>query len=472
AEDPGGEGLRGPRGAQRRGRARPALHRPAPGARGHQPAGLRRAPGRRAHRPPAGPDHGHRGPQRPDAGHPEPHRRPGQPGAGGGVAPQRGRVRHPAGPDGRPRPGHRARHRPAAGPDPAGHDHRLRGQPHLHPRCLRRAGLRHRHQRGRARAGHPDAAAAAGPADGGHGGRRAAPGGLGEGRHPGRHRPDRHQWRAGTRHRVPGQRDRGAVDGGADDDLQHVHRGRRARRADRPRPDDVRVPAGPPARPAGRRLGRSRGALVHAAHRPRRRLRPRGAHRRRLAEPLRHLGHQPRPGPADQRRRARPGADRRRGRPPGGRVGAGLHGADRRYTAARDRRGHGVPGVVHQQPDRGPADGRRPAEGQEGRRQHPDARRPGVGGGQAAGRGRGAGPGLHRRRSRVARRGLLDVPGHEPRPAAARRAVGLHQQPQLPGPAGQGRAHPPGLPGRRRRDRAHREAHRPGRPPRRPRRRL
>ena len=64
---------------------------------------------------------------------------------------------------------------------------------------------------------------------------------------------------------------------------------------------------------------------------------------------------------------------------------------------------------------------------------------------KAAGRGRGPGRGLHRRRRRVARGRVLDVPGHEPRPAQARRAVGLDQQPQLPGPAGQGRAHPPGL---------------------------
>ena len=50
---------------------------------------------------------------------------------------------------------------PAAGPDPARHDRRLRRLPHLHARRLRRAGVRHRHQPGRARAGHPDAAAGA-----------------------------------------------------------------------------------------------------------------------------------------------------------------------------------------------------------------------------------------------------------------------------------------------------------------------
>ena len=38
------------------------------------------------------------------------------------------------------RAGHRPRHRARAGPHPAGDDHRLRGQPHLHPRRLRRPG--------------------------------------------------------------------------------------------------------------------------------------------------------------------------------------------------------------------------------------------------------------------------------------------------------------------------------------------
>ena len=64
-------------------------------------------------------------------------------------------------------------------------------------------------------------------ADGGDRRRRAAAGRLGEGHHPRGHRPDRHRRRPGPRHRVPRQRHRGAVDGGPDDDLQHVDRGRR-----------------------------------------------------------------------------------------------------------------------------------------------------------------------------------------------------------------------------------------------------
>ena len=76
--------------------------------------------------------------------------------------------------------------------------------------------------------------------------------------------------------------------------------------------------------------------------------------------------------------------------------------------------------------------------------------------GEAAGRGRGPGRGLHRGRGRVARGRVLDVPGHEPRPAGPGRALGVDVQPQLPGPAGQGRAHPPGLARRRRGHRHHR----------------
>ena len=61
----------------RRGRARPALHRPAPGARGHVAAGLRRAAPGRAHGAPARPHRGHGRPQRADHRHRQAGRRPG-----------------------------------------------------------------------------------------------------------------------------------------------------------------------------------------------------------------------------------------------------------------------------------------------------------------------------------------------------------------------------------------------------------
>ena len=61
------------------------------------------------------------------------------------------RVRHP--------PGHLPRHRPRAGLHAARHHAGVRRQPHRDARRVRRAGLRHRHLRGRARAGDADAGA-------------------------------------------------------------------------------------------------------------------------------------------------------------------------------------------------------------------------------------------------------------------------------------------------------------------------
>ena len=65
--------------------------------------------------------------------------------------------------------------------------------------------------------------------------------------------------------------------------------------------------------------------------------------------------------------------------------------------------------------------------------------------GARAGRGRGPGPRVHRRRLRLAHRGLLDVPGHEPGHPRAGRALRLDLEPQLRGPPGARRAHPPRL---------------------------
>ena len=93
--------------------------RPPPRPRGHQPAGVHRAPQARPPRPPSGPDRRDRRPLDPD--HParpaDPRRdgrRPGPPARG-----QLRRVRHPAPRHRLAEPGHRPRHRAAAGPDPA-----------------------------------------------------------------------------------------------------------------------------------------------------------------------------------------------------------------------------------------------------------------------------------------------------------------------------------------------------------------
>ena len=68
---------------------------------------------------------------------------------------------------------------------------------------------------------------------------------------------------------------------------------------------------------------------------------------------------------------------------------------------------------------------------------------PGSGPGEGAGRARRPGPDLQGRGLRMARAGLLDVPGDERRPAGARRALRLDQQPQLRRPPRRRRPHPP-----------------------------
>ena len=145
-------------------------------------------------------------------------------------------------------------------------------------------------------------------------------------------------------------------------------------------------------------------------------VRPRGSAARRGHRSVRHLGHEPGPGRPAVGDRAVAGRLRQRERQGRRRARAGVHGPHRRYADARDPRGHGVPGLLHQRPDRGPAGRRRCAGRPEGCRRHQDARGPGLRPGPAAGRGRGSRPDLQGRRRRVAWRGLLDVPGHEPGP--------------------------------------------------------
>ena len=130
--------------------------------------------------------------------------------------------------------GHRPRHRPRAGPDAARHDDRLRRQPHLDARRLRRARVRHRHVRGRARPGDADACRSAKPKTM----RVASTGAL----PPGVTAKDvilgiigQIGVAGGVGHVIEyaGDGDPRPLDGRAHDDLQHVDRGRRPRRDDR-----------------------------------------------------------------------------------------------------------------------------------------------------------------------------------------------------------------------------------------------
>ena len=85
--------------------------------------------------------------------------------------------------------------------------------------------------------------------------RRAAGRRHGQGRDPRRHRRDRHRRRHRPRHRVPRLGDPRPLDGGPDDGLQHVDRGRRPGRARRARRHDVRLPRGPRHTPRRARRG-------------------------------------------------------------------------------------------------------------------------------------------------------------------------------------------------------------------------
>ncbi len=120
-------------------------------------------------------------------------------------------------------------------------------------------------------------------------------------------------------------------------------------------------------------------------------------------------------------------------------------------TAGRADRRHagrlGLHRLLHQQPPERSARrrrGRARPQGGAGRARLGGA---GLGDRQARCRGRRARQDLHRRRLRMARARLLDVPCRQRRNGAARPALGLDLQPQFRRPPGTAGAHPSGEPG-------------------------
>ena len=104
-----------------------------------------------------------------------------------------------------------------------------------------------------------------------------------------------------------------ALHGGPHDRVQHVDRGRRARRHGGAGREDVRLSQGPAEVAQGRGLGHGDEVLGDAAIGRGRAFRPRGQARRRPAAADRDLGHQSRGRRVDRGRGAGPREGRRRG---------------------------------------------------------------------------------------------------------------------------------------------------------------
>ena len=283
------------------------------------------------------------------------------------------------------------------------------------------------------------------------------------------HRPHRHRRRHRLGHRVPRLGHPRPLDGGPHDRVQHVDRGRRPGRAGRARRHDLRLPRGPPARAARARRGSGRsttGARSSPTTAPR--STRRSCSTPPTLEPHVSWGTNPAqvvaidgavPDPDDFARAVASARPPRRAL-----AYMGLHGRARRCatspvdtvfigscTNARIEDLRAAAAVLDGPP--------RCATGMRA------LVVPGSMRVKAAGRGRGPRPGLHRRRLRVARAGLLDVPGHEPRQARARRAGARRRSNRnFEGRQGRGRPHPPRLPRRRRRHRRRRPLRHPGGP--------
>ena len=220
---------------------------------------------------------------------------------------------------------------------------------------------------------------------------------------------------------------------------------------------------GRPAAPTGP-LGAGARRLAHARIRSRRHATTASCDRRRRARPAGHLGDEPGDGRAGHaaacpiRRASRipTGAP-----PPSGRSPTWASSRARACRTSRvDRVFIGSCTNARIEDLRAAA---AVVAGKQRASRRPRARRAGVGDGEAARRGGRARPDLHRRRLRVAPRGLLDVPRHEPRHPRGRRALRLDLEPQLRGPAGTRRPHAPRQPAARRRDGDRRPLRRPPR---------
>ena len=420
---------------------RPDLHRPAPRPRGHEPAGVRRPAARRPPGAPAGPHARHRRPQR---ARPTARRSPrgsrtssracrsrrssatarSSASRSTRSAPTRQGIVHVIGPElGVTQPGmtivcgdsHTATHGAfgalAFGIGTSEVEHVLATQCLVQrkPRSMRiryegDARLR-RHRQG------PD---------------------------PRHDRPDRRRRRRRPRRRVRRAGHRGALDGGPHDDLQHDDRGRRPRRHDRPRRDDLRVGRGPIAAPDDFDAASSAGSRCTPTT-ARRSTREIDGRRRGAVSPLVTWGTNPEQvvgvtdvGPRAAHARARSARCSYMALEPG--------------TPMQEIRLDRVfIGSCTNSPHRRPARRRRGRQGPQGRlRRRRDGRARLAAGEATRPRREGLDEVFTRRRLRLARRRLLDVPGHEPRHRSSpgERCASTSNR-NFEGRQGARRAHPP-----------------------------
>ena len=152
------------------------------------------------------------------------------------------------------------------------------------------------------------------------------------------HRENRRGRRHGPRHRVRRRGGSRALDGTADDGLQHVDRGGRPRGTGRAGRDDDRLPGRAARRAGRRRVGRRGRHVARPRHRRGRPVRSAGVVRLRRAGADDHVRHEPRDGRGRRRARSRSRFARRpaaRGRRSGG---AGVHAGRAGQAAARHAR--------------------------------------------------------------------------------------------------------------------------------------
>ena len=154
---------------------------------------------------------------------------------GRAARPERARFRRRIFQRTRQAPGHRSRDRARAGFHPARHDDRVRRQPHLDARRVRRVGPWHRHVGSRARARNPDVDSAQSQELPRHGRWKIARRRDRERHHPVDHRRNRDRGRHRPRDGICRRGDPFAVDGRPHDGLQHGDRRRRSRRPHRAR---------------------------------------------------------------------------------------------------------------------------------------------------------------------------------------------------------------------------------------------